>query len=92
MSLNLRFSIPAVSSFDKFEERTWSCVYMYIIWSLLHSDKFNKKRSVCTTLDIYAFIKSRNWRETHKNIETLFFCNNEISIDEKSMIFNNVPA
>ena len=32
----------------------------------------------------------RNLRETHKNIETLLFGNDEISINENSMIFNKV--
>jgi hypothetical protein len=34
----------------------------------------------------------RNLRETHKNIETLLFGNDEINITEKSMIFNKVRA
>ena len=34
----------------------------------------------------------RNLRETHKNIETLFFGNDEISTNENSMIFNKVRA
>jgi hypothetical protein len=34
----------------------------------------------------------RNWRETHKNIERLLFGNDEININENSMIFNKVRA
>jgi hypothetical protein len=34
----------------------------------------------------------RSLRETHKNIETLFFGNDEININENAMIFNKVPA
>jgi hypothetical protein len=34
----------------------------------------------------------RNLRETHKNIETLLFGNDEININENSIIFNKVRA
>jgi hypothetical protein len=34
----------------------------------------------------------RNLRETPKNIETLLFGNDEININENSMIFNKVRA
>jgi hypothetical protein len=34
----------------------------------------------------------RNLKETHKNIETLLFGNDEININENSMIFNKVRA
>ena len=34
----------------------------------------------------------RNLKETHKNIETLLFGNDEINIRENSMIFNKVRA
>ena len=34
----------------------------------------------------------RNLREAHKNIETLFFGNDEININKNSMIFNKVRA
>jgi hypothetical protein len=34
----------------------------------------------------------RNLRKTHKNFETLLFGNDEIDINENSMIFNKVRA
>jgi hypothetical protein len=35
---------------------------------------------------------SRNQRETHKNIETFLFGNDEIDINENCMLFNKVRA
>jgi hypothetical protein len=46
----------------------------------------------CTLYQNERYCLFRHLRETHKNIETLFFGNDEININENSMIFNKVRA
>ena len=73
-------------------------------WLISHKHyKWPKMSMWCTIRRLSSFLECplyqnkrdclfRNLRETPKNIETLLFGNDEININENSMIFNKVGA
>jgi hypothetical protein len=63
---------------------------MYMVRGFVPFDSFVFFKLTTHIAERYCLF--RNLRETNKNIETLLFGNDEISINENSNIFNKVRA